>query len=220
MTELFTLVVGLIVVMAAIPLLTILILALAILKRFVVRWHDPVERLRYRVRLGGNVAYFVALLNAATVLYFFLAAGLPVGPRFEPWLLAAAERFPEGWYLATTIAFAFGGLILKLTRSPYAALFLLGLFLTQTAMELAPSLFQLMNDPGLFARFFVEILRLQEVYGLTTGIAGSIMRVVIAALIYGVLIQAAYYGLICLALLIALQGSLALRRQNRRVFLR
>lgn len=68
MAEMLYLVVGLMILMAAIPLLGVLALALAIAKRFFMRFNDAVDRLRFRVRLGGNIAYFIAALNALAVL--------------------------------------------------------------------------------------------------------------------------------------------------------
>ena len=56
MAEALYLVIGLRILMALVPVITIAALALAILKRFVMRWNDPVERYRFRVRLGGNVS--------------------------------------------------------------------------------------------------------------------------------------------------------------------
>ena len=215
MLEALYLVIGLMIVMATIPVATVLSLALAIVKRFVMRWNDPVERYRFRVRLGGNVAYFIALLNGLAVLYYFLADGLPMGERFEPWVYAIAERLPEGWYLATAVAFLFGGFLLKVTRSPYAAGFLTILFLAQVAIELAPAFFALAEDPGLFARFFEEIARMEEGYRTVGGFPKTVMGVVLAGLVYGLALQASYYALAVIAFIIALQGSLALRTLRR-----
>ena len=211
MLEALYLVIGLMIVMALIPVITIVFLALAIVKRFVMRWHDPVERYRFRVRLGGNVAYFVALLNAMAVMYYFIASGLPMGARFEPWVSTISLRLPEGWYLATAMAFLFGGLFLKITRSPFAAAFLGVLFLAQITMELAPTIFALAQDPGLFARFFEEIQRMHQGYQQVGGIPKTVMGTVLAGLVYGLALQATYYVLAVTAFAIALQGSLGLR---------
>ncbi|MFB3054811.1 MAG: hypothetical protein ACE1ZY_05765 [Alphaproteobacteria bacterium] len=211
MLEALYLVIGLMIVMALIPVITIVFLALAIVKRFVMRWHDPVERYRFRVRLGGNVAYFVALLNAMAVMYYFIAAGLPMGARFEPWVSTISLRLPEGWYLATAMAFLFGGLFLKITRSPFAAAFLGVLFLAQITMELAPTIFALAQDPGLFARFFEEIQRMHQGYQQVGGIPKTVMGTVLAGLVYGLALQATYYVLAVTAFAIALQGALGLR---------
>jgi hypothetical protein len=211
MLEALYLVIGLMIVMAMIPVITIASLTLAIIKRFVMRWNDPVERFRFRVRLGGNVAYFVALLNALAVMYYFVAAGLPMGASFEPWVSTVSERLPEGWYLGTTVAFLFGGFLLKITRSPFAAAFLTVIFLTQIAFEMAPTVFALAKDPGLFARFFEEIERMHRGYQQVGGIPKTVMGTVLAGLVYGLAVQATYYVLAVTAFLIALQGSLGLR---------
>ena len=211
MLEALYLVIGLMIVMAVIPVITIVSLALAIAKRFVMRWYDPVERYRFRVRLGGNVAYFVALLNAMAVLYYFIAAGLPMGARFEPWVSAASQRLPEGWYLATAVAFLFGGFLLKITRSPFTAGFLTVIFLAQITIELSPTIFALAKDPGLFARFYEEIERMHQGYQQVGGIPKTVMGTVLAGLVYGLAVQATYYVLAVTAFLIALQGSLGLR---------
>ena len=211
MLEALYLVIGLMIVMAMIPVITIVSLSLAIVKRFVMRWHDPVERYRFRVRLGGNVAYFVALLNAMAVMYYFIIAGLPMGARLEPWVTTVSQRLPEGWYLATTVAFAFGGLLLKVTRSAVVAAFLLVIFSAQITIELAPTIFALAKDPGLFARFFEEIQRMHQGYQQVGGIPKTVMGTVLAGLVYGLAVQATYYALAVTAFLIALQGSLGLR---------
>lgn len=211
MLEALYLVIGLMVVMAMIPVITILSLLLAIVKRFTMRWNDPVERYRFRVRLGGNVAYFVALLNALAVLYYFVAAGLPAGQSFRPWVEAVSERLPEGWYLATVVAFLFGGFLLKITRSSFAAAFLLALFLVQISIEMAPTLYALSQDPGLFSRFFAEIERMHEGYRSVGGIPGTVMGTVLAGLVYGLAMQAAYYVLAATSFLIALAGAMRLK---------
>ncbi len=211
MLEALYFVIGLMIIMGIIPVITIASLGLAITKRFVMRWHDPIERYRFRIRLGGNVAYFVALLNAMAVLYYFIIAGLPMGTRFEPWVIAASLRLPEGWYLATAVAFGFGGLVLKITRSPIAAGFLTVIFLTQVSLELAPTIFALAEDPGLFARFYDEIQHMHESYQQVGGIPKTVMGTVLAGLVYGLAIQATYYVLTVIAFLIALQGALGLR---------
>jgi len=211
MLEALYLVIGLMIVMAMIPVITIVSLSLAITKRFVMRWYDPVERFRFRIRLGGNVAYFVALLNAMAVMYYFIAAGLPMGARFEPWIFTASQRLPEGWYLATAVAFLFGGFLLKITRSPFAAGFLTVIFLTQITIELSPTIFALAKDPGLFARFYEEIERMHQGYQQVGGIPKTVMGTVLAGLVYGLAVQATYYVLAATAFLIALQGSLGLR---------
>lgn len=211
MLEALYLVIGLMIVMAMIPVITIASLTLAIVKRFVMRWNDPVERYRFRVRLGGNVAYFVALLNAMAVIYYFIIAGLPMGEQFEPWVATVSLRLPEGWYLGTTVAFALGGLLLKITRSAFAAAFLLVIFSAQITIELAPTIFALAKDPGLFARFFVEIERMHQGYQQVGGIPKTVMGTVLAGLVYGLAVQATYYVLAVTAFLIALQGSLGLR---------
>jgi hypothetical protein len=212
MVEMLFLVLGLMIVMAAIPVIACLALMLAIAKRFIVRFNDPVEKSRFRVRLGGNVAYFIATLNALAVIYYFIAAGLPFGNRFDPWLSVAAGRLPEGWYLASAVAFLFAGFLLKITRSAYIAVFVLALFGAQIALEMSPTLFALAQDPGLFARFVDEITRLREAYASVGGIPGTIMATLFAGMVYGVLIQAAYYILTLASFLIALQGTLRLRR--------
>jgi hypothetical protein len=211
MLEALYLVIGLMIVMALIPIITILSLTLAIVKRFVMRWHDPVERYRFRVRLGGNVAYFVAVLNAMAVMYYFIAAGLPMGESFTPWVWTVSGRLPEGWYLASAVAFLFGGFLLKVTRSPFAAAFLTVIFFTQISIELAPTVFALAKDPGLFARFFEEIERMHRGYQQVGGIPKTVMGTVLAGLVYGLALQATYYVLAVTAFLIALQGSLGLR---------
>ncbi len=212
MVEALYLVIGLMILMALIPVITIAALALAILKRFVMRWNDPVERYRFRVRLGGNVAYFVAVLNAIAVLYYFVTSGIPLGDNFDPWVYAISGRLPEGWYLATMVAFLFGGFLLKITRSPFAAAFLTLLFLAQVAIELAPAFFALAEDPGLFARFFEEIERMNESYQTVGGIPKTVMGTVLAGLVYGLALQATYYVLALTAFLISLQGTMGLRR--------
>lgn len=212
MVEMLYLVIGLMIVMAAIPVLTTLALLLAISKRFVMRFNDPVERYRFRVRLGGNVAYFVALLNALAVLYYFIAEGMPLGSRFGPWIYAAAERLPEGWYIATTFAFLIAGFLLKVVRSPYLAAFVLTLFAFQVVLELSPTLFALANDPGLFARFFDEIAQMHQANANVGGIPGTVMSTILAGLVYGIVIQASYYVLALIAFLISLHGTLKLGR--------
>jgi hypothetical protein len=212
MVEALYLVIGLMLLMALIPVITIASLALAIVKRFVTRWNDPVERYRFRVRLGGNVAYFIATLNAIAVLYYFTAAGIPLGDKFDPWVLTITERLPEGWYLATTVAFLFGGFLLKITRSVYAAAFLMLIFLAQVAIELAPAFFALAKDPGLFARFFEEIERMHESYQTVGGIPKTVMGTVLAGLVYGLALQATYYVLVLTSFAISLQGTMGLRR--------
>jgi hypothetical protein len=211
MLEALYLVIGLMIVMAMIPVITIVSLSLAIVKRFVMRWYDPVERFRFRVRLGGNVAYFVALLNVMAVIYYFIAAGLPMGARFAPWVSIASQRLPEGWYLATAVAFLFGGFLLKITRAPLAAALLMVIFLAQIAFEMAPTIFALAKDPGLFARFFEEIERMHQGYQQVGGIPKTVMGTVLAGLVYGLAVQAIYYVLAVTAFLIALQGTLGLR---------
>ena len=207
MVEALYFVIGLMIVMGAIPVISITMLALAIVKRFVRRWHD-------RVRLGGNVAYFIALLNAVAVLYYFVAAGFPLGQRFDPWLEASSQRLPEGWYLATAIAFFLGGFILKVTRSPYAAGFIAVLFGAQMSIELAPTLYNLATDPGLFHKFFDEIQRLIDNHGTTGGIPGTVMGVMLYGLVYAFALQTAYYVLATIAFLISLHGALAVRHQS------
>lgn len=218
MLEMLYLVVGLMLVMAAIPVLAVLSLALAIAKRYVMRFNDAVDRQRFRVRLGGNVAYFVAALNGAAVLYYFLSAGLPVGARFGPWLGEASQRMPEGWYLATCFAFLIAGFLVKVTRSTYLASLLLGLFVVQVAIEMAPTVFALARDPGLFARFFGEIARLREGYANVGGIPGTVMSTLLAGMVYGAALQAAYYALAAWAFIIALAATLRLRRFSARRF--
>lgn len=213
MVEALYFVIGLMIVMGAVPVISITMLAVAIVKRFVRRWYDPAERLRYRVRLGGNVAYFIALLNAIAVLYYFITAGFPFGARFDPWLEASAQRLPEGWYLATMFAFVLGGFVLKVTRSPYAAGFVVALFGAQMSIELAPTLYDLATDPGLFDKFFNEIRRLADNHGTTGGIPGTVMGVMLYGLVYAFALQTAYYVLVTIAFLISLQGAVSLRRQ-------
>lgn len=215
MLEALYLVIGLMIVMAMIPVITILSLLLAIVKRFTMRWHDPVERYRFRVRLGGNVAYFVALLNGIAVLYYFIVAGLPAGESFRPWVHMIAERLPEGWYLATTVAFLFGGFLLKITRSPFAATFLLFLFTAQISIEMAPTFYALAKDPGLFSRFFAEIERIHQAYKSVGGIPETIMGTVLTGLVYGLALQAAYYVLALTSFLISLGGTIRLRTLAR-----
>ncbi|HEX9810347.1 MAG TPA: hypothetical protein VGC25_12210 [Alphaproteobacteria bacterium] len=211
MIEALYLVIGLMIVMAAIPVVASLSLILAICKRFVMRFNDPMELHRFRVRLGGNVAYFVATLNGLVVVYYYVSAGLPMGTRFEPWIYAAAQRLPEGWYLATALAFLFGGFVLKVTRSPYVGLVVILLFVAQIAIELAPTAFELARDPGLFARFIAEIDRMHEAYANVGGIPGTVMATILAGLVYGVAMQAAYYALVLTSLLIALRATFSLR---------
>lgn len=211
MLEALYLVIGLMIVMAMIPIITIASLALAVVKRFVMRWYDPLERYRFRVRLGGNVAYFVALLNGVAVLYYFIVAGMPMGTRFEPWVSTVSQRLPEGWYLASAVAFLFGGFLLKITRSPIAAAFLMAIFVVQISIELTPTIYALAKDPGLFARFFEEIQRMHEGYQQVGGFPKTVMGTVLAGLVYGLAVQAAYYVLAVTAFLIALQGSVGLR---------
>lgn len=212
MAEMLYLVIGLMIVMAAIPVLAVLSLALAIVKRFVMRFHDPVEKCRFRVRLGGNIAYFVALLNATAVIYYYVAAGLPMGAGFAPWLEAAAMRLPEGWYIATLFLFLIGGFAVKITRQPIFAVFLLGLFIAQVILEMAPTLFAIASDPGLFARFFDEIARLREAYANVGGMPGTVMGTLIVGVVYGAVIQLSYYTLAITGLIIALAGTLRLKR--------
>jgi hypothetical protein len=218
MVEMLYLVIGLMIVMAAIPVLAVLALALAIAKRYVMRFNDAVDRLRFRVRLGGNIAYFVATLNALAALYYFIAAGLPVGPRFASWIAAASQRLPEGWYLATAFAFLIAGFLVKVTRSVYLAGFLLVLFGAQLAIELAPTVFALARDPGLFARFFDEIVRLREAYASVGGLPSTVMGLLLAGLVYAAAVQAAYYALTVWGLVIALAATLRLRRFSARRF--
>ncbi len=215
MMEALYLVIGLMIVMAMIPIIAILSLGLAIVKRFVMRWHDPVERYRFRVRLGGNVAYFIALLNAVALLYYFVAAGLPFGEPFGPWLRASAQRLPEAWYLATMFVFLIGGFALKVTRLPHIAALLCVVFLTQISLEVAPAIYALAEDPGLFSRFFVEIERMHEGYQKVGGIPKTVMGTVLAGLAYGLALQATYYLLTVAAFLVALQGSIRLRAIQR-----
>lgn len=217
MLEALYLVIGLMIVMAMIPVITILSLLLAIVKRFTMRWNDPVERFRFRVRLGGNVAYFVALLNAIAVLYYFVVAGLPVGESFRPWIATVSERLPEGWYLGTAVAFLFGGFLLKITRSPLTAAFLLLLFIVQISIELAPTFYALSKDPGLFARFFAEIERMHEAYKTVGGIPRTVMGTVLTGLVYGLALQAAYYALAAASFAIALAGALRLKALSARI---
>lgn len=212
MVEMLYLVIGLMIVMAAIPVLAVLALALAIAKRFFMRFNDPVDRQRFRVRLGGNVAYFMALLNALAVGYYFVAAGLPLGARFQPWITAAAQSLPAGWYLATAVAFLLAGFLLKVTRSTIIAVFILVLFSAQVLLEMAPTLFALAHDPGLFARFFDEIVRLRDAYANVGGIPGTVMGTLLAGIVYGAVVQTVYYLLIALSLGIALRATLRLRR--------
>lgn len=218
MIEMLYLVIGLMIVMAVIPVVAVLALALAITKRYLMRFNDAVDRLRFRVRLGGNIAYFVATLNALAMLYYFVSAGLPVGARFSPWLAEASQRLPEGWYLATCFAFLIAGFLVKVTRSVYLAAFLFGLFAAQVAMEMAPTLFALAHDPGLFARFFAEIARLREAYANVGGFPGTVMGTLLAGMVYGAAVQTAYYALAAWGLLIALSATLRLRRFSARRF--
>lgn len=211
MLEALYLVIGLMIVMAMIPIIAILSLALAIVKRFVMRWNDPVERYRFRVRLGGNVAYFIALLNAVAVLYYFIAAGLPVGEKFRPWLDASVARLPEAWYLITAALFLIGGFTLKVSRLPHVAALLTIVFLAQISLELAPAVYALAEDPGVFARFFDEIQHLNEGYQKVGGFPKTVMGTVLAGLAYGLALQATYYVLAIAAFVIALQGTLRLR---------
>lgn len=211
MLEALYLVIGLMIVMAMIPIIAILSLGLAIVKRFVMRWHDPIERYRFRVRLGGNVAYFIALLNAVALLYYFIAAGLPFGEPFLPWLRASAQRLPEGWYLSTAILFLVGGFVLKVTRLPHIAALLAVVFLTQVSLEVAPAIYALADDPGLFSRFFAEIERMHEGYQKVGGIPKTVMGTVLAGLAYGLALQATYYLLTVAAFVVALQGAVRLR---------
>jgi hypothetical protein len=215
MLEALYLVIGLMIVMAMIPIVAILSLGLAIVKRFVMRWHDPVERYRFRVRLGGNVAYFIALLNAVALLYYFVAAGLPIGEPFQPWVLAIAQRLPEAWYLGTAFVFLIGGFVLKVTRLPHIAALLTVVFLTQISLEVAPAIYALADDPGLFSRFFVEIERMHEGYQKVGGIPKTVMGTVLAGLAYGLALQATYYLLTVAAFLVALQGAIRLRAMHR-----
>lgn len=218
MAEMLYLVVGLMIVMAAVPVLAVLALALAIAKRYLMRFNDAVDRQRFRVRLGGNVAYFVAALNGLAVLYYFVAAGFPFGARFDPWIAAAAQRLPEGWYLASAFAFLIAGFLLKVTRSSVIALFLLGLFVVQMLMELAPTFFALAADPGMFTRFPAEIARLRAAYADVGGAPGTVMATLLAGLVYGAVIQAAYYLLVTASFAIALVATLRLRRHFARRF--
>ncbi len=218
MVEMLYLVIGLMIVMAAIPVLATLSLTLAVCKRFVMRFHDPVEFYRFRVRLGGNVAYFVALLNAIAVLYYFIAAGLPMGERFDLWFRVAAQRLPEGWYIATALVFLVGGFLLKVLRSRTLALLLLFLFLFQIAIELSPTLFALARDPGLFARFFEEIARMRETHANVGGIPGTVMGTILAGLVYGIAIQLAYYALAVASFAISLHGTARLSHLDERRF--
>jgi hypothetical protein len=218
MVEMLFLVLGLMIVMAAIPVLACLAMMLAIAKRFIMRFNDPIEKSRFRVRLGGNVAYFIAALNALAVIYYFIAAGLPFGDSFDPWLNTVTRRLPEGWYFASAITFLLAGFLLKITRSAYIAVFILALFVAQIALEMAPTLFTLAQDPGLFARFVDEITRLREAYASVGGIPGTIMATLFAGLVYGILVQAAYYILTVASFLIALQGTLRLRRITQQHF--
>ncbi|HSR56182.1 MAG TPA: hypothetical protein VLN73_08060 [Alphaproteobacteria bacterium] len=211
MLEALYLVIGLMILMAMIPIIAILSLALAIVKRFVMRWSDAVERYRFRVRLGGNVAYFIALLNAIAVLYYFIVAGLPVGDQFMPWLTASTARLPEGWYLGTAVLFLVGGFTLKVTRLPHAAAILMAVFIAQISLELAPAVYALAEDPGLFSRFFEEIERLNEGYKKVGGFPKTVMGTVLAGLAYGLALQATYYVLATAAFVIALQGAIRLR---------
>jgi hypothetical protein len=212
MVEMLYFVIGWMIILAAIPVLAVLSLALAIAKRFVMRFHDPVEKLRFRIRLGGNIAYFIALLNAGAAVYYFVAAGLPIGARFAPWLGNAAQTLPEGWYIATMFLFLVGGLLLKITRAVSVALFIVIMFTAQIALEMAPTLFALAGDPGLFLRLFDEIARMREAYANVGGVPGTVMATLFAGLVYGAVIQAAYYVLAMSGLLIALAGTLRLRR--------
>ncbi len=212
MVEMLYFVIGWMIVLAAIPVLAVLSLALAIAKRFVMRFHDPVEKLRFRIRLGGNIAYFIALLNAGAAVYYFIAAGLPVGARFWPWLATATETLPEGWYIATMFLFLIGGFLLKITRAFYVALFVAILFAAQILLEMAPTLFALAGDPGLFLRLFDEIARMREAYANVGGMPGTVMTTLFTGLVYGAVIQATYYILTMTGLLIALAGTLRLRR--------
>jgi hypothetical protein len=212
MVEMLYFVIGWMIVMAAIPVFAVLSLALAIIKRFVMRFHDPVEQLRFRIRLGGNIAYFIALLNAFAAVYYFIGAGLPVGARFQPWLMGAVTQLPEGWYIVTMFIFVIAGFVLKVTRKFYVAGFIVALFAIQVLMELAPTLFALASDPGLFARFIDEIARMHDSYTNVGGMPGTVMTTLFAGLIYGAAIQAAYYILAMTGLLIALSGTMRLRR--------
>lgn len=218
MVEMLYLVIGLMIVMAAVPVLAVFSLMLAIAKRFVMRFHDPVEKCRFRVRLGGNIAYFVGTLNAVAILYYFVTAGIPVGNAFGPWVEAAASRLPEGWYISTMFVFLIGGFLLKVTRAPAAAVILLGLFMAQVVMEMAPALFAVARDPGLFARFFEEIERMRAAYANVGGVPGTVMGTLIAGLVYGAVIQLSYYVLAIAGLVVALAGALQLRRVSAQKF--
>lgn len=218
MAEMLYLVIGLMIAMAALPVFAVLSLLLAIAKRFFMRFNDDVDRQRFRVRLGGNVAYFIAALNALAVLYYFIVAGFPFGERFSPWLGTAVRRLPEGWYMITALAFLIGGFLLKITRSTLFAGFLIGLFGVQIAIEMAPTLFALAGDPGLFMRFFGEIGRLRAAYAEVGGIPGAVMATLLAGVVYGAVVQIAYYLLSLLGLWIALQATLRLRRFSARRF--
>lgn len=212
MVEMLYFVIGWMIVLAAIPVLAVLSLALAIAKRFVMRFHDPVEKLRFRIRLGGNIAYFIALLNAGAAVYYFISAGLPIGARFWPWLATAAGTLPEGWYIATMFLFLVGGFLLKITRAVAVALFIVIMFAAQVVLEMAPTLFALAGDPGLFLRLFDEIARMREAYANVGGVPGTVMATLFAGLVYGAVIQAAYYILAMSGLLIALKATLRRRR--------
>jgi hypothetical protein len=218
MAEMIYLVVGLMIVMAVIPVLAVVSLTLAISKRYFMRFNDAIDRQRFRVRLGGNVAYFVATLNALAVVYYFVNAGLPLGARFKPWIADAAQSLPAGWYLATAFAFLIAGFLMKVTRSVIIAAFLLVLFAAQILMELWPTLFALSQDPGLFTRFFEEIARLREAYANVGGIPGTVMGTLLAGMVYGAILQIAYYMLAIAGFLIGLRAALRLRRFSAQRF--
>jgi hypothetical protein len=218
MAEMIYLVVGLMIVMAVIPVLAVVSLTLAISKRYFMRFNDAVDRQRFRVRLGGNVAYFVASLNALAVGYYFVNAGLPLGARFDPWIATAAQTLPAGWYMATAFAFLIAGFLMKVTRSVIIAAFLLVLFAAQIVMELWPTLFALSQDPGLFTRFFEEIARLREAYANVGGIPGTVMSTVLAGMVYGAVLQITYYALAITGFLIALRATLRLRQFSSQKF--
>jgi hypothetical protein len=119
---------------------------------------------------------------------------------------------PEGWYIATPFAFFIGGFVLKVTRSPHAAILLLCLFVAQIVIELRPTLFHLIDDPGLFSRMMSEISRMNEAYSKVGGIPGTVMGTIFAGLVYGLALQLSYYTLTVVSFAVALVGSLGLRR--------
>jgi hypothetical protein len=120
--------------------------------------------------------------------------------------------------MATAFAFLIAGFLMKVTRSVIIAAFLLALFAAQIVMELWPTLFALSQDPGLFTRFFEEIARLREAYANVGGIPGTVMGTLLAGMVYGAILQIAYYMLAIAGFLIGLRAALRLRRFSAQRF--